>query len=105
MAVINVEEEKVTMHDVGEMQKDYDSPCCVETSSDTTTKMKKHYPTVYLYEIPDELFNQMKAGADITIQLKGKVKEVTERVTSREDEGEKTRRTVDLEIHEISNPI
>lgn len=104
MAVIKVEEDdKVTMHDVGEMQKDYDDCCPVETES--TTKMKKHYPTVYLYEIPDALFNQMEAGADITIQLKGKVKEVTERITDRADEGKKTRRTVDLEIHEVSNPL
>lgn len=103
MAIIKTEEEKTELFNVGEMQKDYDGPCCTEEPSNT--KMKKSYPTMYLYEIPDELFNSFKTGDKIEVIIKGKVRETSERTTDREDEGEKTRRTVDLEIHEVSKPI
>lgn len=101
MAVINTEEK---MHDVGEMREDYDGPCCVGESDTSTKKMKKSYPTMYLYEIPDELFNSFTVGQEVELKMKVKVKETTERATNREDKGEKIRRTVDLEIREVSNP-
>lgn len=107
MAVINVEEEKTAMVDVGEMVRDYgDDGCCptVCETEDKPKKMKKSYPTVYLYEAPDELFNALTVGTEYELTIKCKVKELTERVTDSEKEGKKEKRAIDLEIMEISKP-
>ena len=92
MAVINVEEEKVAMIDVGEMVRDYgDDDCCgpVSTEADKPKKMKKSYPTVYLYEAPDDLYNALTVGTEYELTIKCKVKELTERVSDSENEGKK----------------
>lgn len=107
MAIINVEEKKTTMVDVGEMVRDYgDDDCCgpISETDAKPKKMKKSYPTVYLYEIPDELFDALSVGTEYELTVKVKVKELTERITDSEKDGKKERRTVDLEIHEISKP-
>lgn len=103
MAVIKVEEEKKSMIDVGEMREDY-GECCVPEPSTATKKMKKDYPTVYLYEIPDELFDALSVGTEYELTIKCKVREKTERITDSAEDGKKERRTVDLEIQEISKP-
>ena len=109
MAVINVEEEtkKVQMVDVGEMVRDYgDDDCCgpISCEVDKPKKMKKSYPTVYLYEVPDEFYNALTVGTEYELTIKCKVRELTERVTESEKDGKKEKRTVDLEIMEISKP-
>ena len=107
MAVINVEEEKTAMVDVGEMVRDYgDDDCCgpICETDDKPKKMKKSYPNVYLYEAPDELFNALTVGTEYELTIKCKVKELTERVTDSEKDGKKEKRTIDLEIMEISKP-
>lgn len=108
MAIIKVEEEvnKDTMVDVGEMVRDYGDDDCApicETES-KSKKMKKSYPNVYLYEAPDELFNALSVGAEYELTIKCKVKELTERVTDSEKDGKKEKRTIDIEIMEISKP-
>ena len=108
MAIIKVEEEKAAMIDIGEMVRDYgdDGPCCVgeSDSTDKPKKMKNSYPTIYLYEVPDELYNTLSVGAEYELTIKCKVKELTERVSDSERDGKEERRTVDLEIQEISKP-
>ena len=107
MAVIKVEGPSPTMVDVGEMVRDYgDDDCCIPQPSGTTEskKMKKSYPTIYLYEVPDELFDALSVGTEYELTIKCKVKELSERVTDSEREGKKERRTIDLEIKEISKP-
>ena len=107
MAVINVEEPKEQMIDVGEMVRDYgDDDCCISESSsdDTPKKMKKSYPNLYMYEIPDELFTALSVGTEYELTIKCKVSEMTERVSESEKGGKKERRTVDLSIMEISKP-
>ena len=106
MAVINVEEPKEQMIDVGEMVRDYgDDDCCIPVNKeDTPKKMKKSYPTVYLYEVPDDLFNALSVGVDYGLAIKCKVIQLTERITDSEKEGKKEKRTIDLEIIEISKP-
>ena len=107
MAVIKVEEEKIAMIDIGEMVRDYgDDDCCISppVSEDKPKKMKKSYPNLYMYEIPDELFNALSVGVEYELTIKCKVSEMTERVTDSEQDGKKERRTVDLSIMEVSKP-
>jgi len=104
MAVINVEEEKVAMIDVGEMVRDYGDDCVPCTTEDKPKKMKKSYPTVYLYEAPDELYNTLSVGAEYELTIKCKVTQLTERVSDSEHDGKEERRTVNIEIQEISKP-
>lgn len=106
MPVINVDEGK-KMIDVGEMVRDYESECDAPicgTEDSKPKKMKKSYPTVYLYEIPDELFSAFSVGSEYELTVKVKIKEITERITDSEQDGKKERRTVDLELREISKP-
>ena len=102
MAVIKVEEKAAhtEMFDMGEMQEDYD--CCPPVCG--SKEDKKHYPTIYLYEIPDEIYNMLAAGNEYEFIIRGKVSELAERVRDSEDEGKSTKRTVDLKILEISKP-
>ena len=107
MPIIKTEEETPTMIDVGEMVRDYgDDDCCITQPSteETPKKMKKSYPTVYLYEAPDELFNALSVGGEYELVVKVKVKELTERITDSERDGKKEKRTIDLELREISKP-
>ena len=107
MAIIKTEEEKTTMIDVGEMVGDYgdDSYCePVCGTDDKPKKMKKSYPTVYLYEVPDDLFNALSVGIDYELTIKCKVIQLAERITDSERDGKKEKRTVDLEIMEVSKP-
>ena len=107
MAIIKTEDEKATMIDVGEMVRDYgDDDCCgpVCETVDKPKKTKKSYPTVYLYEAPDELYNVLSVGAEYELTIKCKVKELTERVSESERDGNEEKRTIDLEIREISKP-
>ena len=107
MAIIKTEEEKAVMIDVGEMVRDYgDDDCGISQSctDEVPKKMKKSYPTVYLYEAPDELFNALTVGGEYELVVTVKVKELTERMTDSEQEGKKEKRTIDLELREISKP-
>ncbi|MCK5603715.1 hypothetical protein KAR91_17645 [Candidatus Pacearchaeota archaeon] len=106
MAVIKVEEPKEAMIDVGEMVRDYDDDCCspISESVDKPKKMKKSYPGVYLYEAPDELFNALSVGTEYELTIKCKVTEMTERVSDSERDGKEEKRTINLEIQEVSKP-
>ena len=106
MAVINVEEPKEQMIDVGEMVRDYgDDDCCISPASeDKPKKMKKSYPNLYMYEVPDELYNALTVGTEYELTIKCKVSEMSERVSESENDGKKEKRTIDLSIMEISKP-
>ena len=100
MAVIKVAEDSLTMHDVGEIDE-YDD-CCIEPPIKTK---EKHYPNLYMYEIPDALYDTLTVGEEVTLQIKAKVTETSERVRNTEEKGESKKRTVDLSILEVSNPM
>ena len=88
------------MFDVGEID-DYD---CCEPISTAKCKDKKHYPNLYLYEIPDALYSSFTAGQRVEITIKAMVRNTSERVENNAENGESTKRTVDLEVREISKP-
>ena len=108
MAVIKVEDPKEQMIDVGEMVRDWgdDDVCCDATSPEEAKpkKMKKSYPNLYMYEVPDELYNALSVGTEYELTIKCKVSEMSERVSESENDGKKEKRTIDLSIMEVSKP-
>lgn len=109
MAVIKVEEKEETtsMIDVGEMVRDYgDDDCCgpIRETDSKPKKMKKSYPTVYLYEVPDDFYDALSVGTEYELTIKCKVVSMTERISDTERNGKEEKRTIDLEIQEISKP-
>lgn len=93
MAIINKEEPKTKMMDMG--RKHEMGMGCEKVELDN----KISYPSLYLSDVPKELYSKLKVGEAFSCMIKGKVTSIA----SHEDD-KKESYNCDLEIHSMSIP-
>ncbi len=69
-----------------------------EVPVEGTESNSKYYPTVYISEVPAEAVKGLAAGSEVTVILRGKVKEVAMRDRAG---SENQNNSLDLEINGI----